>query len=176
MANPTPVAEALSIHLPGPTDTDALGRRLAGLVQAGDVIALTGDLGAGKTAMARSLIRALPMPDGSDATEEEVPSPTFTLVQTYDRRAAKGTPLQIWHFDLYRLGDPDEVNELGWEDALADGLVLIEWPDRLGPRLPAHHLDITMGFDEAGTGRLAILQCGPEAIAWPARLDILAKD
>lgn len=176
MANPTPVAEALSIHLPGPRDTDALGRRLAGLVQSGDVIALTGDLGAGKTALARSLIRALRMPDGSDAAGEEVPSPTFTLVQTYDRQDSNGAPLHVWHFDLYRLGDPDEVDELDWEDALADGLVLIEWPDRLGPRLPGHHLDITMGFDEAGSGRLAILQCGPEAGGWPARLDMLAKD
>lgn len=176
MANPTPVAEALSIHLPGPSDTDALGYRLAGLVQAGDVIALTGDLGAGKTALTRSLIRALPMPDGGDAAGEDVPSPTFTLVQTYDRQNANGTPLQVWHFDLYRLGDPDEVDELGWDDALADGLVLIEWPDRLGPRLPAHHFDITMGFDEAGTGRLAILQCGPEARDWPKRLDTLAKE
>jgi tRNA threonylcarbamoyladenosine biosynthesis protein TsaE len=172
MAEIRPTADALSIHLPGPVDTDALGRRLAAALVAGDVVALTGDLGAGKTALARALIRALPRPDGSDADAAEVPSPTFTLVQSYDRRLADGTAATLWHFDLYRLGDPDEVDELGWEDALAEGAILIEWPDRLGRRLPAARLDVTLGFDDAGTGRLAVLQSA--AGAWSARLDRLA--
>jgi tRNA threonylcarbamoyladenosine biosynthesis protein TsaE len=167
----SPAAEALSIPLPRPADTQTLGRRLAGIVRAGDLVALTGDLGAGKTALARALIAGLPAPDGGDAAGEEVPSPTFTLVQTYDRRAADGAPLSVWHFDLYRLGAPDEVDELGWEEALAGGLVLIEWPDRLGARLPAPRLDVTLIYDETAAGRIAVLQGGT---GWAARLDRLA--
>jgi tRNA threonylcarbamoyladenosine biosynthesis protein TsaE len=192
----SPGAEALSIPLPQPADTQALGRRLAGLVRPGDVIALTGELGAGKTALARALIASLRDAGGGDAAGEEVPSPTFTLVQTYDRQSAEGAPLTVWHFDLYRLGEPDEVDELGWEEALAGGLVLIEWPDRLGARLPATRLDVTLAYgqDTAGrdttdwntadrpaerpgdggpaeTGRVAVLQGGP---AWRTRIDALA--
>ena len=174
MAEPTAAAEALSIDLPGPADTDALGRRLARRLRRGDVLALTGDLGAGKTALARALIRALAAPDGADASAEEGPSPTFTLGQTYDRLGADGTPLQLWHFDLYRLGAPDEVDELGWEEALADGAVLVEWPDRLGARLPGDRLDVALGFDAAGTGRRAVLQSAADA--WGPRLDALAAD
>ncbi|MBK1699308.1 tRNA (adenosine(37)-N6)-threonylcarbamoyltransferase complex ATPase subunit type 1 TsaE [Rhodovibrio salinarum] len=164
-------AEALSIPLPQPADTQALGRRLAGIVHPGDLIALTGDLGAGKTALARALIGALRDHQGTDASDEEVPSPTFTLVQTYDRQSADGAPLTVWHFDLYRLGDPDEVDELGWEEALAEGLVLVEWPDRLGARLPSTRLDATLVYDQAGTGRVAVLQGGA---GWQERIDTLA--
>ena len=177
----SPGAEALSIPLPQPADTQTLGRRLAGVVRPGDLIALTGDLGAGKTALARALIAGLPAPGGGDASGEEVPSPTFTLVQTYDRQAADGAPLAVWHFDLYRLGDPDEVDELGWEEALAGGMVLVEWPDRLGARLPAPRLDVTLlygpepggqdGARPAEPGRVAVLQGGP---GWADRLDALA--
>jgi tRNA threonylcarbamoyladenosine biosynthesis protein TsaE len=172
----SPGAEALSIPLPQPADTQTLGRRLAGIVRPGDLIALTGDLGAGKTALARALIACLPDADGGDASGEEVPSPTFTLVQTYDRRAADGAPLAVWHFDLYRLGEPDEVDELGWEEALAGGLVLVEWPDRLGARLPTRRLDVTLVYAEDGgpsgdAGRVAVLQGGP---GWAGRIDALA--
>ncbi|MDZ7711762.1 MAG: tRNA (adenosine(37)-N6)-threonylcarbamoyltransferase complex ATPase subunit type 1 TsaE [Rhodovibrio sp.] len=192
----SPGAEALSIPLPQPADTQTLGRRLAGIVRPGDLIALTGDLGAGKTALARALIASLRDPGGGDASGEEVPSPTFTLVQTYDRLSAAGAPLAVWHFDLYRLGDPDEVDELGWEEALAGGLVLVEWPDRLGARLPTPRLDVTLMYGpEAGgpetggpetleretggrdgaafadPGRVAVLQGGA---GWAARLDALA--
>jgi tRNA threonylcarbamoyladenosine biosynthesis protein TsaE len=172
----SPGAEALSIPLPQPADTQTLGRRLAAIVRPGDLIALTGDLGAGKTALARALIACLPDADGGDASGEEVPSPTFTLVQTYDRRAADGAPLAVWHFDLYRLGEPDEVDELGWEEALAGGLVLVEWPDRLGARLPTRRLDVTLVYAEDGgpsgdAGRVAVLQGGP---GWAGRIDALA--
>jgi tRNA threonylcarbamoyladenosine biosynthesis protein TsaE len=177
----SPGAEALSIPLPQPADTQTLGRRLAQIVRPGDLIALTGDLGAGKTAIARALIGSLRDSTGGDASGEEVPSPTFTLVQTYDRLSADGAPLAVWHFDLYRLGDPDEVDELGWEEALAGGLVLVEWPDRLGARLPTPRLDVTLmygpelgGQDAAAPadpGRVAVLQGG---IGWAARLDALA--
>ena len=104
--------------------TRALGAALAGLLKAGDVIALHGDLGAGKTTLTRGLIQAL---CGAD---EDVPSPTYTLVQAYD-----GPGFPIWHFDLYRLDRPDEVRELGWDETQA-GVALIEWPDRAGRYLP----------------------------------------
>src|SRR3546814_15561179 len=87
-----------------------------------DVVALFGDLDAGKTALARALIRALPGPAGAAA--EEVPSPTFTLVQIYERR-----PAPVWHFDLYRLDSAAEVEELGFSEALAGGIALVEWPE-----------------------------------------------
>ncbi len=99
--------------------------RLAGIVARaavpGDVIALSGDLGSGKTAFARGFIRALTAP------AEEVPSPTFTLVQTY---SANGRT--IYHFDFYRIDDPEEAWEIGIEEAFAGGITLIEWPERLG--------------------------------------------
>lgn len=111
---------------------------LAGHVARGDVIALEGTLGMGKTAFARALINALPGP------EEEVPSPTFTLVQTYERG-----DLDICHFDLYRLETPMDAYELGIEDAFFDAVSLIEWPEKLGTLLPDGHLKVTLS--DAGT-------------------------
>lgn len=102
-------------------ETIETARQFASRLQAPCVIGLRGNLGAGKTVFARSLIRALTNP------HEEVPSPTFTLVQIYD--TAKGP---LWHFDLYRLKSAEEIYELGWEDAVAQGIVLVEWPERLG--------------------------------------------
>jgi tRNA threonylcarbamoyladenosine biosynthesis protein TsaE len=124
------------------------------------VVALRGELGAGKTALARAVIQALPLPDGAPA-EEDVPSPTFTLVQTYARR-----PAPVWHIDLYRLSEPDEVIELGWDEALADGIVLVEWPDRAGTLLPAARLDVELA-DTAAGGRTATLTDGG---GWSERL------
>ena len=120
--------------LPDIAATAALAARLAPLLQAGDVVALHGDLGAGKTAFARALIHILQAPQGA---VEEVPSPTFSLVQQYQIGV-----LSLWHFDLYRLTAPDETWELGLEEALASGVSLIEWPERLGPLLPADRLEI----------------------------------
>ena len=115
-------------------DTLAVAARLAAESRTGDIFLLEGDLGAGKTAFARAFIRSL-----TGDPDQEVPSPTFTLLQTYD------TPRgEIWHFDLYRLKDPDEIYELGWEDAIADGILLIEWPDKLGPHRPARCVTITL--------------------------------
>ena len=112
-----------------------------------DIVALGGDLGAGKTSFARSLINALPGP------EEEVPSPTFTLVQLYERG-----DLEVWHVDLYRLGgDSEEMVELGLADAFGAALVLVEWPERLGPLLPARRLEIALMRPEDG-GRIATFQ------------------
>src|SRR5262245_3241580 len=117
--------------------TVRLARRVAAIARAGDVIALSGGLGVGKTRFARAFIDAL-QGDG-----DEVPSPTFTLVQTYDSPA--GT---IWHFDLYRLNRPEEAYELGIEEALTDGIVLIEWPERLTNLLPPERLDIALAFSD----------------------------
>jgi len=147
------------------TDLDAtirLGAALAHHVRVGDVIALHGDLGAGKTELARAIIRAA-AGDG----ELIVPSPTFTLVETYD------TPHgAIWHFDLYRIDTPDQVWELGLEEALADGVTLVEWPQRLGDMLPTHRLDLTLHIAE-GDARRATLSGGP---AWVGRIEALAAE
>lgn len=116
--------------------TQALGRALALVLRPGDAVCLTGPLGAGKSTLARALIRALTTPD------EEVPSPTFTLVQFYDTAA-----FPLAHFDLYRLTDPDEAYEIGLYEALDGGVALIEWPQRLQGRLPPNRLDIDIALD-----------------------------
>jgi len=140
-------------------DTLALGAILAAQARRGDVIALSGPLGAGKTTLARGFIQALADRD------EEVVSPTFTLVQVYDTKAAP-----IWHFDLYRLNTADDVLELGFEEALATGISLIEWPERLGGLLPAARLDVVLS--SAGSGRTAELSGGP---AWAERIAAVSK-
>jgi tRNA threonylcarbamoyladenosine biosynthesis protein TsaE len=119
------------------TQTAALAGRIAPILRAGDTILLSGPIGAGKSAFARALIRAR-----LKHADEDVPSPTFTLVQTYHDG---GT--DIWHCDLYRLTHPDEALELGLDEAFADAICLIEWPDRLGDLTPkdALHLDFSAG-------------------------------
>jgi tRNA threonylcarbamoyladenosine biosynthesis protein TsaE len=139
------------IALPDPAATAALAVALARLARPGDVIALRGDLGAGKTFFARAFI-----------AEPDVPSPTFTLVQTYE--LAQG---RVWHFDLYRLQSPEEAIELDIEDAFAEGISLIEWPDRLGPLLPAERLDVELSFGPTADARIARLTGHGR---WAARL------
>ncbi len=134
---------------------EALARRLAPCLKAGDVLALRGELGAGKTTLARALIRALL---GRDV---DVPSPTFTLVQTYD-----GPGFPISHFDLYRLSRPEDIEELGWEESLAEGLVIVEWPERLAA-LPTDALLLDIGFAELGR---RIIFSGKEE--WQERIKI----
>ncbi|WP_180899579.1 tRNA (adenosine(37)-N6)-threonylcarbamoyltransferase complex ATPase subunit type 1 TsaE [Martelella soudanensis] len=129
-----------SVFLPDEAATIAFAGRLAPLLIAGDCLLLDGDLGMGKSTFARALIRARL---GDPALE--VPSPTFTLVQIYD-----GAP-PLWHFDLYRLSDPDELIELGIDEALAEAISLIEWPDRGEGVLPRDALRLT--FAEEGAGR-----------------------
>lgn len=143
------------IDLADEAATTALGGRLAAALRPGEAICLSGPLGAGKSTLARALVRALTRPD------EDVPSPTFTLVQTYD-----GRDFSLAHFDLYRLSDPDEAWEIGLEEAMEDGAALIEWPERLEGRLPPDRLDIVIGFDETGEGRVARL--APHG-AWEGR-------
>jgi tRNA threonylcarbamoyl adenosine modification protein YjeE len=123
--------------LPGLDATSALGARIAAVLKVGDAVALAGDLGAGKTTLARAILSSL----GVSGT---VPSPTFTLVQSYD------TPhLSISHYDLYRLKSARELDELGLEDALEQGAALIEWPERAEGRLPADRLTIALHADGA---------------------------
>ncbi|NKB50480.1 MAG: tRNA (adenosine(37)-N6)-threonylcarbamoyltransferase complex ATPase subunit type 1 TsaE [Alphaproteobacteria bacterium] len=125
--------------------TQALGATISGLLRAGDVVALYGELGAGKTTLARALIAAL-------GHTGEVPSPTFTLVQSYDL-----SPVAVWHFDLYRIDAPDEIIELGIEEALADAISLIEWPERMASQLPPDRLDILLSYTDSEVGRRAAL-------------------
>ncbi|MCB9990285.1 MAG: tRNA (adenosine(37)-N6)-threonylcarbamoyltransferase complex ATPase subunit type 1 TsaE [Rhodospirillales bacterium] len=113
-------------------DTARIASDLAAQLTPGDVLCLRGDLGMGKSVFARALIRAL-----ANNPALEVPSPTFTLVQTYD--TAQGP---LWHFDLYRIEDEEEIYELGWEEALCDAITLIEWPQRAENALPPDRLDI----------------------------------
>jgi tRNA threonylcarbamoyladenosine biosynthesis protein TsaE len=115
----------LPMSLLGAAETEAVGAALAGCVRVGDVIALFGDLGAGKTTLARGLIRGL----GFDG---DVPSPTFPIVIAYD---PPDVSIPFTHADLYRIEDPEDVEELGLDDARAHGVLLIEWPERLGARL-----------------------------------------
>ncbi len=133
--------------LPDLAATEALGRRVAGLLRAGDAVLLDGPLGAGKTALARALLRA-----ACDDPALEVPSPSYTLVQGYDGRTAAGEALPIAHFDLWRLHDPSALEELGWDEA-RDGVVIVEWPDRLGVLAPADALRLTLRpLASAGAG------------------------
>lgn len=147
----------LTLPLPDEAATVAFAENVAMCLAPGDVVALTGGLGAGKTTFARALIRAV-----ADDPRLDVPSPTFTLVQTY----AVGH-LPIAHFDLYRLSGPGELDEIGLDDALAQGAALIEWPERADDRLPAGRLAIA--FDIAGDGRVATIAGSPEIMDRLAR-------
>jgi tRNA threonylcarbamoyladenosine biosynthesis protein TsaE len=143
--SPTP-ADTRHLVLADEAATSALGRALAPSLAAGLAVCLSGPLGAGKSTLARALIRALTTPD------EEVPSPTFTLAQFYQ---AEDFPLA--HFDLYRLTAADEAYEIGLDEALAEGCVLIEWPERLEGALPPDRLDITIEATDGGAARAARL-------------------
>jgi N-acetylmuramate 1-kinase len=127
-------------------------------IRRGDLIALSGDLGAGKSTFARAFIRAL---SGSDTVE--VPSPTFTLVQTYSTAR-----LEIAHFDLYRLTEPSEVDELGMDEAVAGGAAIVEWPERAGGRLPGARLSLAITETPGDTNTRDVALTGDAA--WAARL------
>jgi len=129
----------MSLWLPDEEATRRLGEELAVRLRPGDAVCLSGGLGAGKSTLARAVIRALTSPG------EDVPSPTFTLVQAYD-----GQAFPIAHFDLYRLEAAAEAAELGLDDALDVGAALIEWPERLGNALPRDRLDIMLGIRDRG--------------------------
>jgi len=123
------------ITLPDLAATEKLAERIAPLLHRSDMLALHGPLGAGKTTFARALLQILGVSD-------DVPSPTFTLLQTYE------TPnFPVTHFDLYRLKNAAELEELGWDDALADGVTLVEWPERARGHLPNDYLALHFALD-----------------------------
>lgn len=122
-----------TINLDSPAATAAFGRVLAAVLRSGDVVLLSGDLGAGKTSLARAVIEAL-------CGIADAPSPTYTIVQVYDRFEGG----ELWHADLYRVERPDELDELGFDDAFDHAVTLVEWPDRLGGWLPASRLEISI--------------------------------
>ena len=132
--------------------TVLLGQDIAAALRHGDVLALQGDLGAGKTTLARGLIRAL----AADPVLE-VPSPTFTLVQGYEAR------IPVQHFDLYRLSSVDELYELGFEEAGRHGIAIVEWPEKAGGHLPAGSISIELSHE--GEGRHARITGSPAAVA-----------
>jgi tRNA threonylcarbamoyladenosine biosynthesis protein TsaE len=153
------------VELPDEAATAALAARIAALARPGDVIALNGELGAGKTSFARAFIRAR-------GGTGEVPSPTFTLVQVYELGESA-----VWHFDCYRLRRPEEAWELAIEDAFSDGISLIEWPERLGPLVPPRRLLISLCPGSTATARRAEIDpgAGPGA-DWASRLAGLAAE
>ena len=147
---------ARAIDLPDETATAALATALAARARQGDVIGLSGPLGSGKTTFARYFISAR-------MGAADVPSPTFTLVETYQPPSGPA----IWHFDLYRIETPEDAYELGIEDAFADGIALIEWPEHLGRLMPREHLQIALAAGKSETARTATLAPSP---AWAARI------
>jgi len=152
-----------SLTLASPDATCAFAQALGSRLSAGDVLLLSGGVGAGKTHFARCLIRAL-LP-----TPEDVPSPTYTLVQTYP-----GPACEIWHADLYRLSDPTEVIELGLTEAFESAIALVEWPDRLGDLTPPGALTLDFAPAEAEEARhLALRWSDPR---WATRLEGLTDD
>lgn len=135
-------AKSLTLHCPNADATHALARRLAAHLSPGDTVLLAGEVGAGKTHFARGVIMALL------DTPEDVPSPTFTLVQSYPGRCG-----EIWHADLYRLADTSELEELGLFAAFDDAICLVEWPDRLGDAAPREALLLTLEAGETDDAR-----------------------
>jgi len=151
----------LILDLADESETAAFAAEIASMLLPGDVVALSGGLGSGKTTFARAVVRAIV---GNPALE--VPSPTFTLVQSY-----VGGRLPVHHMDLYRVAGAHELEEIGLDDALADGAVVVEWPERAGDRLPPDRLDIAFAVVPGGR-RVSV--SGPAA--WRERLDRRGDD
>lgn len=146
------------ISLPTAEATEAFGRALAPLLRPGDVVALQGALGAGKTTLARGVLRGL-------GYRGDVASPTFPIVQAY---APPDTRIPLWHVDLYRIEQAQELDELGLDDALADAAMLIEWPERL-PRLWPHALRLALAADAADSRALTAEVPPAWGSRWPPR-------
>lgn len=158
----------ITLSLDGEKDTIRLGEDLALALGAGDCLALIGDLGAGKSTLARAFIRAM-----AEAPDLEVPSPTFTIIQTYPTR------IPVAHLDLYRLSDVSELDELGIDEMLEDGICLIEWPDIAAEILPPNQT-ISLRLEHSGDGRLAVIDAPAKQKARLERVfairDFLAKN
>lgn len=138
------MTESLCVESASPEASLALGEAVGKRLVAGDVVALWGELGAGKTLLTQGIARGLGVPAGTAVT-----SPTFTIINEYEGR------LRLYHMDGYRLGDPDELETLPWREALfGDGVAVVEWPERLGPFLPSARLDIFLEILGPTTRRL----------------------
>lgn len=144
------------MHFNSPEALVEFAARVAALARVGDILALSGDLGAGKSCFARGFLRGL-------GYLGDVPSPTFTLVQPYD------TVPPVWHVDLYRLDTPEEADILGLDEAYADNITLIEWPERLGAHLPVDALRIRINGSGDATRRLTIDVPAAWEERWPPR-------
>lgn len=145
------------LTLTGPEATGRLAAALAPALGAGDLVELSGGLGAGKSLFARALIEARLAALGR---REDIPSPSFTLVQTYDLG-----PVELWHADLYRLSGPEDLIELGLEEALTRAITLVEWPDRLGALRPTRSLGLRLDFDPRADD-VRYLTVTPRGIGW----------
>ena len=143
-----------ALDLPDNSATEAIGARIAWLLDPGDVITLSGPLGAGKTSIARGLLAALGL-------ASEAPSPSFAIVQPYDPPEVR---VPVLHVDLYRIEDAREIDELGLDEALADSVLLVEWPERAPGRWP-EALALTLAFTPHGARRLT----AQVPAAWEAR-------
>lgn len=151
------MSEGGTVMLDGPDATAAAGASLAAVLRPGDVVALSGDLGAGKTTFARGLLHAL-------GFEGEVPSPSFPIVIPY---APPDLRVPLWHVDLYRIDDPGELEELGLDEARADSALLIEWPERMERRLWPDALRLTIEPDGPDARRLTWTAPAPWEGRWP---------
>jgi tRNA threonylcarbamoyladenosine biosynthesis protein TsaE len=135
-------------------ETAALGRALASSLNAGDVVLLQGDLGAGKTAFTKGLA------EGLGVSRDEVSSPTFTLMQEY-----RGGRLPLFHVDLYRLNDPREIEDLGLDEIAADGVLAIEWAEKLPARIsPARAVEVRIDHGDGDTRTIHITPIGSSAL------------
>lgn len=139
----------VTLHLSSPDETGRLAALIAPGLRAGDVVLLVGEIGAGKTHFARSVIQTRLADKGKS---EDIPSPTYTLVQTYSDGLT-----DIWHADLYRLTDIQEIHELGLEDAFKDAICFVEWPDRLGVLRPKSALTIDFATNDSAEDRILTL-------------------
>ena len=132
-------------------ETEQLAQRMAAVLPWPGVVLLSGEIGAGKSAFARALLRAL------GVTDQDIPSPTFTLVQTYD--CPRG---QVWHSDLYRLSDVGEIEELGLFDAFENAVCLVEWPDRLGVEAPSDALNMALSAADDDVRSITLTATDPQ--------------
>jgi tRNA threonylcarbamoyladenosine biosynthesis protein TsaE len=147
------------MRLEGPEATEALGERLAGVIRVGDVIALFGDLGAGKTTLSRGVLHGLGL-------KGDAASPTFPIVQTYDPPDLR---IPLWHVDLYRIEHEAELEELALDEARQFAALLIEWPERLGASLWQDSLQLHLSFGERGDRALTAKVPPAWETRWPPR-------
>jgi tRNA threonylcarbamoyladenosine biosynthesis protein TsaE len=156
---------SLTLFLADDDATERVGAALGLALRPGDAVMLEGDLGAGKSALARAALRALLAEDGR---AEDIPSPTFTLVQAYETARS-----EVWHVDLYRLSSPEEALELGLDAAFGQAITLVEWPDRLGDLAPARRLNARLDLPKNGEGRVLTLTAIGED--WARALDAVRE-